>query len=75
MPTHKEDSLMTQTEVAHYLCVKPRTLEAWRVRGGGPKYLPISQRCVRYRKIDLDEWIDQHIVANSSQSTALRQAG
>ncbi len=33
-----------------------RTLEGWRLRGGGPRYLKIGRRVV-YRCRDLDAWL------------------
>jgi hypothetical protein len=36
--------------------VTPRALEAWRSRGGGPEFVRISSRCVRYRRIDIKKW-------------------
>ncbi len=31
-------------EAAQYLGVSPRTLEAWRTRGGGPEYVKLGGR-------------------------------
>jgi excisionase family DNA binding protein len=49
--------LLTQDEAAKFLRLPPRTLETWRVRGGGPRYIKISRRSVRYRRADLDAWV------------------
>lgn len=48
--------VLKQHEAASVLGVSPRTLESWRHRGGGPKYLKISSRCIRYRLSDLLVW-------------------
>ena len=45
------------TEAAKYLDLKTCTLEAWRCRGGGPRFVKLG-RAVRYRQTDLDAWID-----------------
>jgi hypothetical protein len=37
--------------------VSPRTLEAWRVRGGGPTYIKIGKRAV-YDTRDLDAFME-----------------
>jgi hypothetical protein len=42
---------------AAYLGVSPRTLQDWRFRGVGPKYLAYSSRACRYRVADLDAWL------------------
>ena len=45
-------------DAALHLGVSPRTLEAWRLRGGGPPFhKPTSARVVRYRLDELDEWL------------------
>ena len=37
------------------------TLNAWRWQGRGPKYLKFGIR-IFYRQLDLDGWLDQHLV-------------
>jgi phage terminase Nu1 subunit (DNA packaging protein) len=51
------DTLLTQAEAAAILNVPVRTLEAWRLRGGGPRYLRLP-RVVRYRHDDLEKWLE-----------------
>ncbi|MBL9096234.1 MAG: hypothetical protein JNK07_04850 [Alphaproteobacteria bacterium] len=45
------------------LNVSPRVLEAWRCRGGGPTFVKISARCVRYRRDDVERFIADHLTA------------
>ena len=33
-----------------------QSLEVWRQRGGGPAFVRVSARCVRYRVADLEAW-------------------
>ena len=47
---------LTTKEVARYLRLSPRTLERYRVAGGGPKFLKLG-RLVFYEKRALDEWL------------------
>lgn len=55
------NDLMTRTEAAEYLKVKPRWLaENWRI---GPKFYRLNQRVVRYSKAELDRWLQQKGVA------------
>ncbi|MBB4667427.1 excisionase family DNA binding protein [Microbacterium marinum] len=49
--------LLTQTELAEYLQVPVRTIEDWRTRDYGPKFLRVGRR-VRYRESDVDAWLD-----------------
>ena len=51
------DALLTTAEAAVLLGLSPRTLEAFRVRGGGPIYFQVTRRAVRYRREDLDAWL------------------
>ena len=62
------DQLMDEREAAAILCYSVRALQNWRHRGGGPKYVKVSARSVRYRRRDLLEWVESRIVANSSQT-------
>lgn len=49
--------LLTQKELAEYLQVPVRTIEDWRTREYGPKFLRVGRR-VRYRESDVDAWLD-----------------
>ncbi len=60
------DPLLTTKEAAEYLGVTPRCAEAWRVRGGGPPFVRISARAVRYRLSDLNHWIAQRVRTSTS---------
>jgi Helix-turn-helix domain len=51
------DRLLTQTQVAQLLNVRPRTLESWRQRRFGPPFLIYSARCIRYREQALLAWL------------------
>jgi excisionase family DNA binding protein len=48
---------MRTAEAAAYLAMSPRTLEALRTRGGGPRFMrPPGRRLVLYDAQDLDAW-------------------
>ncbi|MBB3065349.1 helix-turn-helix domain-containing protein [Limibacillus halophilus] len=53
------DRLMTESEAADFLSYTTRALQNWRVRGGGPKFIRISSRSIRYRRRDLITWADE----------------
>jgi predicted DNA-binding transcriptional regulator AlpA len=59
-------TLMTEQQAADILAIGVKTLQAWRVRGGGPKYVKVG-RCVRYAEHDLEEFILRQTVACTSQ--------
>lgn len=51
-------------EAACYLNLKKSTLEAWRCRGGGPSFVRLG-RAIRYRKSDLDWWVESRVYQNT----------
>lgn len=60
-------TLLTQREAAAQLRLSQRTLERFRVSGGGPTYVKAG-RLVRYREQDLEKWIDSRIVGSTSEA-------
>jgi hypothetical protein len=52
---------------AGYLLLSARTLEYYRMTGGGPRYAR-SGRKVVYRKADLDKWLDSRSFENTSEA-------
>jgi excisionase family DNA binding protein len=49
--------LLTPTELATESGIPPRTLSQWRYIGTGPAYLKLG-RHVRYRREDVDAWLE-----------------
>ena len=47
------DHLLGEKEVAKLLSVSNALLQRWRCYGGGPAYLRIGSRSIRYRKQDI----------------------
>lgn len=64
---HDLDKLMDEREAADVLCYSVRALQNWRHRGGGPKFVRVSARSIRYRRRDLLDWINARTVAHTSQ--------
>jgi predicted DNA-binding transcriptional regulator AlpA len=65
----RDDDLITEVELADWLEVSLRTLQGWRVRGGGPRYVRISSRCVRYRVSCVRAWIEARLASHTSEVT------
>lgn len=63
-----ENQLMTENQVAEYLNVSPRSLQGWRYSGGGPPFVSISPRVVRYRVGDLESWLAERVRTSTSDS-------
>ena len=51
--------MWTEVEAAEYVGVSVETMRAWRCRGGGPSFAKIGKRLVRYRRTDLDQFIER----------------
>ena len=62
------DQLLNEQEAAKSLSYSVRALQNWRLRGGGPKYVKVSARSIRYRRRDLIRWIESRTRANSSEA-------
>jgi excisionase family DNA binding protein len=63
-------SLLSEIEAARYLGISVRTLQAWRVRGGGPTFCRLGLRAIRYRRSDLDVFVNR----NTAESTTALDA-
>ncbi len=50
------DILLTTEEVAERLRVSRRTLEKWRTVGGGPPFIKLNRRAVRYQEEAVEAW-------------------
>lgn len=52
---------------AAFLGYSVRALQNWRVRGGGPQFVRVSGRSIRYRRRDLIEWAEARLCQHTSQ--------
>jgi len=55
-PVDPEQKYETPAAADYLGGIAPRTLEAWRVFGRGPRFIKIGSRVV-YRRRDLDAWL------------------
>lgn len=62
------DSLLSEAQASESLGVTPRALQAWRQRGGGPLFIRISSRCVRYRRRDLLAFAEARLRTSTSDT-------
>jgi excisionase family DNA binding protein len=51
--------LLKEKEASAVLNVSQKTLQAWRYRGGGPKFVKVG-RAVRYMRDELNAFIQAH---------------
>jgi hypothetical protein len=64
------DSLVDEHHAAMVLGYSERALQNWRIRGGGPKFVKVSSRSVRYRPGDLFDWIEERLRSSTSESSS-----
>ena len=58
--------LINEKNAGAFLNLTDRTLQGLRQKGGGPRFIRLSSRCIRYRRIDLKQWADEHVRASTS---------
>lgn len=66
--THDPDALLRPADAARFLGFTARALEAWRHRGGGPQFVKVSARAVRYRRGDLIAWAEERLQSSTSET-------
>lgn len=64
------DPLIDEKQAAEYLGYTTRALQNWRLRGGGPRFVRVSARSIRYRISDIEAWIEARIVSSTSDPGA-----
>jgi hypothetical protein len=62
------DRLVNENEAATFIGYTIRALQGWRVKGGGPKFVKVSARSIRYRRRDLIEWAESLLKTSTSQA-------
>jgi predicted DNA-binding transcriptional regulator AlpA len=65
--------IFTGREAGKYLGVSGAVLRLWRSENKGPRYFRAGEKLVRYRKADLDVWIEARLSEprpNASSLTA-----
>ena len=68
-----QTGFMDTRRAATWLGLSHRTLEGYRVSGGGPAFHRFGNR-VRYRRSDLDAWARMHRAVTTAQADRLRAA-
>jgi excisionase family DNA binding protein len=64
------DELLDAEEVSAWLKVPVTTLYQWRVRGKGPRARKVG-RWLRYRRSDVEQWLDEPPIAGDHPAARL----
>ena len=54
---------LNEREAGKYLGVSAAVLRLWRAESKGPRYFRAGEKLVRYRRSDLDSWIEERLSA------------
>ena len=66
MSANTNSRLMSRAEVEAEYGITRRFLEVAAVKGGGPKFVKVGRLC-RYRRADVDAWIEMRTVESTSE--------
>lgn len=59
---HSIAALLTEEQAAEILTLSVRTLQAWRLRGAGPRFVRAG-RAIRYQQSEIADWISANTVS------------
>ncbi len=60
------NSLIDEKSAAAFLGLTDRFMQHRRQQGDGPRYVAVSSRCIRYRRIDLRAWSEARLRSSTS---------
>lgn len=63
----KETRLLSDRQVAEVMGIPAKTLQGFRYKGGGPKFIKVG-RSVRYRAADVEAWLEANTKTSTSES-------
>lgn len=61
----EDEPLLNEKQVAAITGLSPRTLQTWRLRGGGPEFLKLGTG-VRYRRDEVVAWMKRSAKSSTS---------
>jgi excisionase family DNA binding protein len=57
----EDSSTLTPKQAARYVGISEAVLRLWRSQGKGPRHFKAGEKLVRYRRADLDSWIEARL--------------
>jgi predicted DNA-binding transcriptional regulator AlpA len=61
---------LTPIQAAKYVGISEAALRLWRSENKGPRHFKAGEKLVRYRRVDLDAWIETRLSAPTSAEKA-----
>ena len=61
-------ALIDSNAAAEFCGTTSKTMETWRMKGGGPPFVRVSRKCIRYRRLDLRKWADTQMRRSTSDA-------
>ena len=58
--------LIDEKDAGAFVDLSARTMQTLRQRGGGPKYVFVSKRCLKYRRFDLKLWAEGRLRSSTA---------
>ena len=68
LPPVQEQTVLTPVQAARYLGISKDVLRLWRSQGKGPCHFRAGEKLIRYRRNDLDAWIEARLSAPADAS-------
>jgi len=66
----EQQNVLTPQQAARYVGVSEGALRLWRSRGEGPRHFRAGEKLVRYRRVDLDHWVESRLSAACEPATS-----
>jgi predicted DNA-binding transcriptional regulator AlpA len=57
----EQQHTLSPRQAAHYIGVSDAALRLWRSEGRGPRFFRAGEKLIRYRRVDLDNWIESRL--------------
>ncbi|MBN2971964.1 helix-turn-helix domain-containing protein [Roseomonas aeriglobus] len=70
------NDLLDNEQTSTLLGIKPNTLEIWRCKGKGPRFIKLGtekQSPIRYWRTDVADWIERQSFASTSEYSPAAQ--
>jgi excisionase family DNA binding protein len=68
----QEQNGLTTRQAAKYMGISEGVLRLWRSLGKGPIFFKAGEKLVRYRRSDLDSWIESRLTGPGTPVAAAR---